>query len=53
MLEKLDLEHPVNDYVSLQQAFNQCTHVKNCLSIRHGYAPEIIVFGKHTRLPGF
>ena len=52
MLEKVDLEHPISDYGSLQVALNQCTHAKNSLSIRHGYAPEIIVFGKHSRIPG-
>ena len=52
MLSKIDLEYPIFDYQSLQMALNQSTHAKNSLSIRHGYAPEIIVFGKHTRLPG-
>eukprot|EP00435_Cladocopium_sp_Y103_P022606 s1610_g5.t1 len=52
MLEKVDYEYPINDYGSLQQALNQCTHAKNSLSVRHGYAPEIIVFGKHSRIPG-
>jgi hypothetical protein len=52
MLSKIDLEYPITDYQSLQMALNQSTHAKNSLSIRHGYAPEIIVFGKHTRLPG-
>eukprot|EP00435_Cladocopium_sp_Y103_P028662 s3013_g7.t1 len=52
MLERVDFDHPINDYGSLQMALNQCTHAKNSLSIRHGYAPEVIVFGKHSRLPG-
>ena len=52
MLEKVDFEHPINDYSSLQTALNQRTHAKNALSIRHGYAPEVIVFGKHSRIPG-
>ena len=52
MLSKIDMEHPVLDYDDLQQALNQCTHAKNSISIRHGYAPEVIVFGKHTRLVG-
>jgi transposase InsO family protein len=50
MLTKLDLEHAIDDYTQLQTALNQCTHAKNSLSIRHGYAPEVIVFGKHSRL---
>ena len=36
----------------MQAALNQCTQAKNTLSVRHGYAPEIIVFGKHARIPG-
>lgn len=52
MLTKIDLEHPVSSYEDLQAALNQSTHAKNALSIRHGYAPEIIVFGKHSRIPG-
>ena len=36
----------------LQTALNQSTQAKNTLSIRHGYSPEIIVFGKQSRLPG-
>ena len=53
MLTKIDNEYPINDYQSLQLALCQSTHAKNCLSIRHGYyAPEIIVFGKHSRIPG-
>ena len=52
MLSKVDLEYPITNYENLQQALNQCTHAKNSLSIRHGYAPEVIVFGKHTRLAG-
>ena len=52
MLSKIDMEIPINSYQDLQIALNQSVHAKNSLSIRHGYAPEIIVFGKHTRLPG-
>ena len=52
MLTKLDMEHAIDDYPQLQTALNQCTHAKNSLSIRHGYAPEVIVFGKHSRLAG-
>ena len=52
MLIKMDMESPILDYPSLQAALNQCTQAKNTLSVRHGYAPEIIVFGKHARIPG-
>ena len=52
MLSKVDKEHPITNYEELQMSLNQCTHAKNTLSIRHGYSPELIVFGKHSRLPG-
>ena len=52
MLVKMDLESPILVYPSLQAALNQCTQAKNTLSVRHGYAPEIIVFGKHAGIPG-
>jgi transposase InsO family protein len=52
MLTKVDLEYPIRSYHDLQSGLNQCTHSKNSLSVRKGYAPEIIVFGKHSRLPG-
>ena len=52
MLTKVDLEFPMRSYSDLQTSLNQCTHAKNSLSIRKGYAPELIVFGKHSRLPG-
>ena len=52
MLTKVDLEFPIRSYSDLQTSLNQCTHAKNSLSIRKGCAPELIVFGKHSRLPG-
>ena len=52
MLTKVDLEFPIRSYHDLQSSLNQFTHSKNSLSVRKGYAPEIIVFGKHSRLPG-
>ena len=52
MLRKVDLELPFNDYEMLQEALNQCTRAKNTIGFRHGYTPEMIVFGKHSRLPG-
>ena len=52
MLSKVDAEHPVTSYQELQHALNQCTQSKNMLSIRHGYSPQVIVFGKQSRLPG-
>ena len=52
MLSKIDLKHPIDDCRSFQMALNHTTHAKNALSIRRGYAPEVIVFGRHSRLPG-
>eukprot|EP00435_Cladocopium_sp_Y103_P033991 s557_g8.t1 len=52
MLNKLDHEKPINTFKELQQALIQCTHAKNTQSIRAGYAPEVLVFGKSSKLPG-
>ncbi|CAL1168143.1 unnamed protein product [Cladocopium goreaui] len=52
MLSKVDLEYPVETYEDLLQALLQCTNAKNTLSIRRGYSPETLVFGKCSKLPG-
>ena len=52
MLNKIDQDSPIMSYKDLQQALIQCTHAKNSLSIRAGYAPEVLVFGKSSKLPG-
>eukprot|EP00435_Cladocopium_sp_Y103_P051911 s2127_g16.t1 len=52
MLDKIDHEMPIQTYKELQQALAQCTHAKNTLSIRKGYSPEVLVFGKSSRIPG-
>ena len=52
MLSKYDLEHPIKDANDLQIALAHCTQAKNSLSIRKGFAPEVLVLGKQTRLPG-
>ena len=52
MLNKLDKESPIETYEDLQQALAQSTHAKNTLSIRRGFTPEVLVFGKSSRLPG-
>ena len=52
MLSNVDLEFPITSYAELQATLSQRTHAKNSLSIRHGCAPEVFVFAKHTRLPG-
>ena len=52
MLQRIDTELPISSYTDLQAALNQCTQAKNSMIIRHGYSPEVIVFGKSSRLPG-
>ena len=52
MLTKIDQELGISNYHELQAALNQCTSAKNTLSSKHGYSPEIIVFGRQSRLPG-
>ena len=52
MLSKYEMEHPVNTYQDLNQALFWCVQAKNACSLRRGYAPEVLVLGKHTRLPG-
>ena len=52
MLSRIDMEIPITSYAELQATLNQCTHAKNSLCIKQGYSPELIVFGKNSRLPG-
>ena len=52
MLTKFDLKSPIMSYSDLHQALWFMMQAKNACSLRRGYAPEVLVFGKHTRLPG-
>ena len=52
MLSKFELEHDLNNYKDVQQALWFCTQAKNACGLRKGYAPEVLVLGKQTRLPG-
>ena len=52
MLHKIDHDMPIQTYSDLHQALVQSTHAKNTLSIRKGYSPQILVFGKSSRVPG-
>ena len=52
MLKKVDLEHPIQSYSHLQRCLWHVTQAKNACSLRRGFAPEILVFGKGTRIPG-
>eukprot|EP00435_Cladocopium_sp_Y103_P006894 s1307_g2.t1 len=51
MLSKFELEHDVSNYPQFQQALTQCVMAKNSCSLRHGYAPDTLVFGKGLRVP--
>ena len=48
MLTKYDKEHPINTYSDLKHGLWWCVQAKNAYSIRKGYAPEVLVLGKHT-----
>ena len=52
MLSKYEAEHPINNYADLNEALWWCIQAKNACSLRRGYAPEVLVLGKHTRVPG-
>ena len=52
MLSKFEKDHPIQNYQDLQQAIWWCVQAKNACSLKRGYAPEVLVLGKHTRLPG-
>ena len=52
MLTKFDMEHAIQSYTDLQNATWWCIQAKNACSLKGGYAPEVLVLGKHTRLPG-
>ena len=52
MLTKIDTESPITSFHDMQQALIQCTHAKNTLSIRRGFSPEVLVFGKSSKIPG-
>ena len=52
MLSKFEKDHAINNYQDFQQALFWCVQAKNACSLRKGYAPEVLVLGKHTRIPG-
>ena len=52
MLTKFEIEHPIENYQDLQKALWWSTQAKNACGLKRGYAPEVLVLGKHTRLPG-
>ena len=52
MLSKFEIDHPISSYRDLKLALWWCVQSKNACSLKRGYAPEVLVLGKHTRLPG-
>ena len=51
-LTKYEEDHETNGFQDLQTALAHCTAAKNACSLKHGFAPEVLVFGKGLRLPG-
>ena len=52
MLRKMDKEKPILSYEDLSKVLWFAVQAKNANSLRKGYAPEVFVFGKHTKIPG-
>lgn len=52
MLRKFEGDHGISNYVELQRALTMCTTAKNSCSLRRGYSPDMLVFGKGHRMPG-
>ena len=52
MLEKYEIDLPIDDDHMMSEALIQCTNAKNSLSRYRGYSPEILVLGKATQIPG-
>ena len=52
MLSKVEEDHPIKSYQDLKHVLWACIQAKNACGLRRGYAPEVLVLGKHTRVPG-
>ena len=52
MLTKFEGDHPITRYQDLSQALYWCIRAKNASSLKKGFAPEVLVLGKQTRIPG-
>lgn len=48
MLNNFHSEHPITNYTDFQQAVWWCVQSKIACSLKKGYAPEVLVLGKHT-----
>ena len=52
ILSKMDTEEALNNFDDVSIAVSMATHTKNQWSRHRGYPPEMLAFGKTTRLPG-
>ena len=52
MLSKYESEQAILNHHDMREALFWCIRAKNANSLKKGYAPEVLVLGKHTRLPG-
>ena len=52
MLTKFEDDFPIETYADLQNALAKSTSAKNACSLRHGFSPEVLVFGKGIKVPG-
>ena len=52
MLSKFEEDFPIESYADLQIALAKSTSAKNACSLRHGFSPEVLVFGKGLKVPG-
>ena len=52
ILSKMDHEDRINSFEKLEISLSMATHTKNQWSRHRGYPPEVLVFGKTTKIPG-
>lgn len=52
MIQRVDKEFPILNYSDLQRQLWHIVQAKNSCSLRKGFSPETLVFGKNARLPG-
>ena len=52
MIKRVDKEFPIQNYSDLQRHLWHIIQAKNSCSLRKGFSPETLVFGKGARLPG-
>ena len=52
ILTKMDTEEPLDTFEKVEIAVSMATHTKNQWSRHRGFPPELLVFGKSTKVPG-